>query len=119
MTSLYVESSALLKRYVYESESNQCQSILDAHVHWFTSRIMVTEVLINLQKRLSRSEFAIASKLFQADIALFDVVEFDSDLSFQAAQSAAGNNLATLDSITKRSEPKIISPDSVRQIAFN
>lgn len=99
MTSLYVESSALLKRYVYETESNECQSILDAHLHWFTSRITVTEILINLQKRLSTSEFAIATRLFQTDIALFDIVEFDTDLSLRATQVAAGNNLATLDSI--------------------
>lgn len=99
MDSLYVESSALLKRYVRETESDACQSILDAHVHWFTSRITVTEVLVNLQKRLSLSEYAIASKLFQTDIALFDIVEFDTDLSLRAVQAAIGNNLATLDSI--------------------
>ena len=99
MASLYVESSALLKRYVYETESDECQSILDAHVHWFTSRITITEVLVNLQKRLSLSEFAIAAKLFQTDIALFDIIEFDADLSLRASQAATGNNLATLDSI--------------------
>ena len=99
MASLYVESSALLKRYVYESESSECQSILDSHAHWLTSRITITEVLINLRKRLSQSEFAIASRLFQTDIALFDIVEFDADMSLWASEVAGGNNLATLGSI--------------------
>jgi len=99
MASLYVESSALLKRYVYETESDECQSILDAHAHWLTSRITITEVLINLRKRLSQSEFAIASRLFQTDITVFDIVEFDAEISLQASEVAGGNNLPTLDSI--------------------
>lgn len=99
MSVLYVETSALLKRYVQESESAHCQSILDAHTHWITSRITVTETLINLRKRLSRSEFAIASKLFEADISAFNIVEFDSILSVQAANINSDIGLATLDSI--------------------
>ena len=99
MVSLYVESSALLKRYVSESESNECQSILNAHAHWVTSRLTITEVLINLKRRLSQSEFAIASRLFQTDIACFDIVEFDAEMSLRASQGAGGNNLATFDSI--------------------
>lgn len=99
MASLYVESSALLKRYVLELESGECHSILNAHAHWLTSRLTITEVLINLRKRLSQSEFALASVLFQADIARFEIVEFDAVMSLQAAEAAEGNKLSTLDSI--------------------
>lgn len=99
MASLYVETSALLKCYVLEPESDECQSILDEHSHWITSRITITETLINLRKRLATAEFAFASKLFQSDIKVFDVVEFDAELSFRAAAVAAGNSLATLDAI--------------------
>lgn len=99
VASLYVETSALLKCYVLEPESDECQSILDEHSHWITSRITITETLINLRKRLSTAEFAIASKLFQSDINVFDVVEFDAELSLRASDVAAGNNLATLDAI--------------------
>lgn len=99
MATLYVETSALLKRYVQEPETDDCQAILNAHSHWITSRITITETLINLRKRLSTTEFAIASKLFQTDINVFDVVEFDAELSLRASDVAAGNSLATLDSI--------------------
>lgn len=99
MASLYVETSALLKRYVQEAESDDCQAILDVHPHLITSRITITETLINLRKRLSMTEFAIASKLFRSDIIEFDLVEFDAELSLQAIEVADGNNLATLDSI--------------------
>lgn len=109
MTTLYIETSALLKRYVLEPESDECQQILDKYPHWITSRLTVTETLINLRKRLSTAEFGIASKLFQSDLNLFDVVEFDVDLSLQAAEVAQGNHLATLDSIHLASALRIRS----------
>lgn len=114
MASLYVETSALLKCYVSESESDECQSILNGHSHWITSRITITEALINLRKRLSTSEFAIASKLFEADVKLLDVVEFDAELSIRAIEVAAGNNLATLDAIHLTSALRVKG----RQVAF-
>jgi len=114
VASLYVETSALLKCYVSESESDECQSILDGHSHWITSRITVTEALINLRKRLSTSEFAVASKLFEADLKLFDVVEFDAELSIRAIEVAAGNSLATLDAIHLASALRVKGP----QLAF-
>ena len=114
MASLYVETSALLKCYVSESESDECQSILDGHSHWITSRITITEALINLRKRLSANEYAIASKLFQSDINVFDVVEFDAELSIRAIEVAAGNSLATLDAIHLAAALRVKGP----QVAF-
>lgn len=114
MAPLYVETSALLKRYVQEPESDDCQAILNVHPHRITSRITITETLINLRKRLSTTEFAIASKLFRSDIIEFDLVEFDAELSLQAIEVADGNNLATLDSIHLASALRIKG----QQLAF-
>lgn len=114
MSSLYVETSALLKRYVREPESDGCQTILNAHSHRVTSRITITETLINLRKRLSTTEFAIASRLFESDINAFDVVEFDAELSLRASEVAAGNSLATLDAIHLASAIRVKGP----QLAF-
>ncbi len=114
MASLYVETSALLKCYVSESESDECQSILDGHSHWITSRITITEALINLRKRLSTTEFAFASKLFHADINAFDLVEFDAELSLRASEVAVGNGLATLDAIHLASALRVKGP----QVSF-
>lgn len=114
MASLYVETSALLKCYVLEPESDECKSILNEYSHWITSRITITETLINLRKRLSATEFAIAAKLFQTDINVFDVAEFDAELSLRASEVASGNSLATLDSIHLASALRVKGP----QIAF-
>ena len=114
VASLYVETSALLKCYVLEPESDECQSFLDEFSHWITSRITVTETLINLRKRLSTTEFEIAAKLFQTDIKVFDVVEFDTNLSLRASEVAAGNGLAMLDAIHLASALRAKGP----QVAF-
>lgn len=114
MASLYVETSALLKRYVREPESDDCQMILDAHSHQITSRITITETLINLRKRLSTTEFGVASKLFASDVNVFGIVEFDAEISIRAIEVAAGNSLATLDAIHLASALRVKGP----QVAF-
>lgn len=99
MTSLYLDSSALLKRYLEEEFSQQCEEIIVKYQDKYISQIGVTETLINLRKRLSASEFAMATKLFEADIAIFNIIEFDEATSYLAVEISEGTNLATLDAI--------------------
>ena len=99
MTSLYLDSSALLKRYLEEEFSQQCEEIIIRYQDKYISKIGVTETLINLRKRLSASEFAMATKLFEADIAIFNIIEFDETTSDLAVEISEGTNLATLDAI--------------------
>jgi uncharacterized protein len=99
LTSLYLDSSALLKRYLEEEFSQQCEEIIIRYQDKYISQIGVTETLINLRKRLSASEFAMATKLFEADIAIFNIIEFDETTSDLAVEISEGTNLATLDAI--------------------
>ena len=99
MTSLYLDSSALLKRYLEEEFSQQCEETIVKYQDKYISQIGVTETLINLRKRLSASEFAMATKLFEADIAIFNIIEFDETTSDLAVDISEGTNLATLDAI--------------------
>jgi uncharacterized protein len=99
LTSLYLDSSALLKRYLEEEFSQQCEETIVKYQDKYISQIGVTETLINLRKRLSASEFAMATKLFEADIAIFNIIEFDEATSYLAVEISEGTNLATLDAI--------------------
>ncbi len=65
----------------------------------YLSQIGVTETLINLRKRLSTQEFAMAAKLFEVDVATFNVIDFDAQTSDLAVDISEGTNLATLDAI--------------------
>ncbi len=99
MTSLYLDTSAILKRYLDEEFSQQCEEIITQYQDKYISRIGVTETLINLRKRLSAQEFAMAAKLFRTDIATFNIIEFDGPSSDLAVEIAQGSNLATVDAI--------------------
>lgn len=107
MTSLYVDTSALLKLYVDEDFTEQSKKIIAQYSDIYLSQIGVTETLINLRKRLSPLEFAIASKLFEADIGTFNLIVFDRKLSYSAVEISQGTNLATLDAIHIASALKI------------
>ena len=89
----------MLKRYLEEEFSQQCEEIIAEYQDKYISQIGITETLINLRKRLSASEFALATKLFEADIAIFNIIEFDEATSYLAVEISEGTNLATLDAI--------------------
>lgn len=89
----------MLKRYLEEEFSQQCEEIIVKYQDKYISQIGVTETLINLRKRLSTAEFAMATKLFKADIAIFNIIEFDEATSYLAVEISEGTNLATLDAI--------------------
>ena len=90
MTSLYLDTSAILKRYLDEEFSQQCEEIIAEYSDIYLSQVGVTETLINLRKRLSTQEFAIASKLFEDDIATFNIIVFDRKLSYSAVEISQG-----------------------------
>lgn len=107
MTSLYVDSSAVIKLYVEEESTEQCKKIIGEYSDIYVSQIGVTETLINLRKRLSTHEFGMAAKLFEADMATFNIIVFDRKLSYLAVDISEGTNLATLDAIHLASALKI------------
>ena len=107
MTSLYVDSSALIKIYVAEEFSEQSKEIIARYREIYLSQIGVTETLINLRKRLSTHEFAMATKLFEVDIATFNIIDFDEQISHSAVDISEGTNLATLDAIHLASALKV------------
>ena len=99
MTSLYVDSSAIIKLYVIEEFAEQCKKIIGEYDDKYISKIGVTETLINLRKRLSSHEFAMAARFFEIDLAAFNIIDFDEQASDLAIEISQGTNLATLDAI--------------------
>lgn len=89
----------MIKRYLEEEFSQQCEEIFAEYKDKYISQIGVTETLINLRKRLSTHEFAMAAKLFEVDIATFNIIDFDEQTSDLAVEISESTNLATLDAI--------------------
>ncbi|MGH2715973.1 MAG: PIN domain-containing protein, partial [Thermoleophilaceae bacterium] len=75
--SLYVDSSALLKRYVDEPDSEVADSLLRSDPSLLTARHTVVEVRRNLARLLAGRELATARSAFSTDLEVLSIVELD------------------------------------------
>ena len=94
-----MDTSAVLKRYIVEEDSEACEEILSNFQYFTTSNIGVTETLINLRRKLAGREIELAVRLFEADLDSYNIVAFNDEIGRAAVEVSGGKNLATLDSI--------------------
>ena len=73
----YVDSSALLKRYVEEPDSEKAESILRSDPSLLTARHTIVEVRRNLARLLEQREAAAARSAFMQDLGVLSIVELD------------------------------------------
>lgn len=97
--SLYVDTSALLKRYVAEDESERCEQILLGDLAWVTARHTWVEVVRNLARLLAGAERARVKKIFRSDWERMHVVEVDATVSERAGDLAETLHVRTLDAL--------------------
>ena len=97
--SLYVDSSAWLKRYVAESDSDIAERYLLADTDWITARHTWVEVRRNLARLLQRRALAEAQRHFERDFRRTHVVELDETTCGLAAEIAEATLLRTLDAL--------------------
>lgn len=95
----YVDSSALLKRYVDEPDSERADELLAASDQLVTGRHTVVEVRRNLARLLAGSPLSEARRAFVADLASFALVEIDAGTCELAATIAEQSGVRTLDAL--------------------
>ncbi|MEI6360799.1 MAG: type II toxin-antitoxin system VapC family toxin [Actinomycetes bacterium] len=95
----YVDSSALLKRYLDEPDSDAAQGLLDDAGGIFTSRVAVVEVRRGISRIENPVERGMAKTLFMQDLSLMFVIEADAQVCELAAQFAERTALRSLDAI--------------------
>jgi predicted nucleic acid-binding protein len=108
--SLYVDSSALLKRYVDEPDSDAADSLLRSDPSLVTSRHTVVEVRRNLARLLAGRELAAARSAFAADLEVLSIVELDEATCDAAAQVAEVTGVRTLDALHLAAAQRIGGP---------
>lgn len=96
---LYVDSSALLKRYVDEPDSERCEALLLADPTWVTGRHTLVEVRRNLPRLLEGEALAAAREQFAADWRRMNVVELDELTCEIAADVAEATGARSLDAL--------------------
>jgi predicted nucleic acid-binding protein len=97
--SLYLDSSALLKRYVAEPDSDVAEQYLLSDTVWVTARHTWVEVRRDLARLLTGSELSEAQQYFTRDFQRTHVVELDAATCALAAQIAEVSLLRTLDAL--------------------
>ena len=97
--SLYVDSSALLKRYVDEPDSDAADSLLRSDSLLLTARHTIVEVRRNLARLLDGRALATARSAFGRDLDALSLVELDEVTCEAAAAIAEVTGVRTLDAL--------------------
>ena len=95
----YVDSSALLKRYVEEPESELAEELLASDSELVTGRHTVVEVRRNLARLLSGSALGESRAAFAADLSSLAIVELDASTCELAATIAEQTGARSLDAL--------------------
>jgi predicted nucleic acid-binding protein len=97
--TLYVDSSALLMRYVAQPDTARAFELLAADPQRVTARHTVVEVRRNLARLLSAVDATTARAAFAAELATFALVELDERTCELAATIAEETGVRTLDAL--------------------
>ncbi len=97
--TLYVDTSALLKRYVDEPDSERAVELLSGDAELVTGRHTIVEVRRNLARVLSPRDATAARSALRADLASFAIVELDAATCELAATVAEQTGVRTLDAL--------------------
>ena len=97
--TLYVDTSALLKRYIDEAESETCERHLLADPTWITARHTWVEVRRNLARLCTGETLVQTREAFEADWARLHVIELDEETCAMAADIAEVTLARTLDAL--------------------
>jgi predicted nucleic acid-binding protein len=108
---LAVDTSALVKRYVDEPESEQVSALMDADPLWCASELVRCEVSILLTRlATSRRQADHLTRLFHADWDAFHVVPVDERCLTRAAEIGADFGLRVVDAIHLAAATRLPSP---------
>lgn len=108
--STYVDSSALLKRYVDEADSEAADALLRAGGALLTARHTVVEVRRNLGRLLSGRDLATARAAFADDLRSISIIELDAATCESAATIAETTGVRTLDALHLAAAQRISAP---------
>ncbi len=97
--TLYVDSSALAKRYVAESDSDAAEAILLADTRWVTAGHTYVEVTLALARRLHEDDVPRAQEAFERDWQRILVVGLDDVVCRRAAAIGVVIGTRTLDAL--------------------
>lgn len=109
----YVDSSALLKRYLAESDSSTAVTLLNAHGDLFTSKVTLVEVRRGLATIQSERERQRMRDLFDTDISSMFLIDVTHDIINRAAELTEQISLRSLDALHVASAERSLGYNSL------
>lgn len=97
--TLYADTSALLKRYIDEADSERAVELLASDRLLVTGRHTVVEVRRNLARLITGSALTAARSAFATDLDSLSIVELDASTCELAATIAEQMGVRTLDAL--------------------
>lgn len=97
--TLYVDSSALAKRYVAEADRDVAEHLLLSDTDWLTANHTYVEVMLALGRRLEEPHALQARDAFEGDWSRMLVVALDDRICRRAAVIGALTGTRTLDAL--------------------
>jgi predicted nucleic acid-binding protein len=97
--SIYVDTSALLKRYLEEPDSDAAEAFLAGDIAWFSGRHTYVEMRRNLARAVSGEELVTIRDVFESDWRRTTIVELDEITCRLAADIGEQTGLRSLDSL--------------------
>lgn len=97
--TLYIDTSAVLKRYLDEPDSEAAETLLASDPEWVTARHTAVEVRRNLARALTGRDLTRARESFAADWMTMAIVELDESTCELAATVAETLGARTLDAL--------------------
>lgn len=97
--SQYVDSSALVKRYVNEPDTAEARALLLADTEWVTANHTYPEVYRTLARRLSERDLPEALAMLDDDWHRMIVVSLDDEVCRRAGLIATVTGTRTLDAL--------------------
>lgn len=97
--TLYLDSSALVKRYVTEANSDRANEILLSDHDWVTGRHAYVEVALTLGKRIPADELRAALGVFQREWDRTITVDVDEALCRSAVELGYMADARSLDAL--------------------
>jgi len=116
--TIYVDSSALLKRYVAEEDSAVADALLAADTTLVTARHTIVEVRRNLARLLAGEDLARARAAFLTDLGALSIIELDADTCQTAASIAEASGVRTLDALHLAAAQRVAEP-GMRFLTFD
>lgn len=117
--SLYVDSSALLKRYIDEPDSDAAEALLASDPSLLTARHTIVEVRRNLARTLDERDAGAARVAFAEDVRAFSIVELDEITCEAAASIAEVTGVRTLDALHLAAARRVGGGTAVSFLTFD